>query len=170
MKMGWFAPLVMTALAVILILVGCTSSQIVNTLEDVVTAAEVAVPVIGGASGVPASTISQIVTYLQAVSMATSQAATILSGAGSSAEKSAQIIAAFAGVASGLNLPAGTAGDVVAVVSAVSQAVVRFLSNFPTSPAAPVPTIKISAADQITLSNLKLRSDADLSKLRGMKR
>lgn len=150
---------------VALALISCSSSQIIATLEDVVTAAEIAVTVIGAATGLPANTSAQIVTYLQAVSTATGQASVILAGAGTSAEKAARIVAAFARIAA-LNLPAGTPAQIVAVVRGVGQAVATFLLNFPSNAA---PTVPVSATARLQLSNLKLRSDLIQAKLQGVK-
>jgi hypothetical protein len=152
-----------------LLLVACQTSTVITALEAVVDAAEVAVPVIGAATGLPASTMTAIEDYLQAVSQATSQAATILAGTATSAEKTAEIIAAFAKVAAGLALPAGTTAEVVAVVKAVAQAVVNFLAEFPPA-AASEPSFKVTASDRTKLMNLKARSETLVTTVRGMKR
>ena len=154
-------------LLAVLLMVGCTSSQVISTLESVVSAAEVAIPVIGAATNTPPATINLIVTYLQGVSTASGKASVILSGTGTTAEKSALIVQAFAQVAAGMNLPAGTPTEIVTVINAVAQAVVNFLAQFP---AGSPPAINITAPDYATLSNLKIRSDANVSKLKGMKK
>jgi hypothetical protein len=164
-------PVLASVLILALLASACTSSQIVTTLDAVVSAAEIAIPIIGTAAGLPPAISNLIVTYLAEVSTATGQAATILAGPGTSAQKTAQIIAAFAQVASGLTLPPGTPAQVVTVVNAVVQAVLQFLSNFPVSPAmVAAPVIKLNASDVKKLAGLKTRSDANLAKLQGMKR
>ena len=114
---------------------GCQTSTVISTLENVVSAAEIAIPVIGAATGLSAATSAKIVSYLQEVNIATAQAATILAGTGTSAQKAAEIAKAFAAIAAGCNcVPPGTPQEVVAVVNAVAQAVLQFLSNFPRRP------------------------------------
>jgi type IV pilus biogenesis protein CpaD/CtpE len=159
---------------------GCQTSTIISTLENVVSAAEIAIPVIGAATGLSAATSAKIVTYLQEVNIATAQAATILAGTGTSAQKAAEIAKAFAALANGCKcVPAGTPQEVVSVVEAVAQAVLNFLANFP--PPAPgtivgssqkvsVPTIKISAADRITLANIQSRATKNAVNLKGVKK
>jgi hypothetical protein len=148
------------------LLSACSSSQIVASLEAVVAAAELAVPVIGAAGGIPPQTSAVIVSYLQAVGLATGKASVILAGTGTAAEKSAAIVAAFAQVAA-LNLPPGTPAEIVAVINGVSQAVINFLSPFnPPATAARVGlNWKLSGRDKAKLADLKARSD-EISKVR----
>ena len=156
-----------------LLLSSCSSSQIVATLEAVVSAAEIAIPVIGSAAGLSPQTQTMIVTYLQAVNRATGQASTILSGPGTSAEKAVAIASLFAGVAKGLNLPPGTPTQIINVIQGVANAVMAFLQNFPQSnalkAAAPV-SMKVSRSDKAKLQSLLSRSNASLKKLAVMKK
>ncbi len=149
--------------------VGCQTSTVISTLEGVVSAAEIAIPVIGAATGLSPATSAKIVTYLQEVNIATAQASTILAGTGTSAQKAAQIAKAFASIAAGCNcVPAGTPQEVVAVVNAVAQAVLNFLTNFPPTPAPP-PAVKVSAANRIALANIRTRSEKNMANLKGVK-
>ncbi len=113
-----------------LLLSGCQPSTVISSLEAVVAAAEIALPVIGAAAGLPPATMAGIVQYLQLVDVAITRSATILAGTGTVAEKSALIAQAFAGIANGCGcIPAGTPQTVVAVVNAVIQAISKFLVN-----------------------------------------
>lgn len=169
-------------LALILILcllnVGCSQSEILTTLTLVVTSAEIAIPVIGAAAGIPPPVIALISTYLQSVAAFTSQASDILAGAGTSAEKAAKILEASTAIAKGCKcFPAGIRmaqreadvvqvlaipANVLAVIVGVERAVVNFLVNFRPHPglvgAAP-PAIKLGKADKVALKKLKQRSD-----------
>lgn len=158
-----------------LVTVGCQTSTVISTLEGVVAAAEIAIPVIGAATGLSAATSAKIVTYLQEVNIATAQASTILAGAGTSAQKAAEIAKAFSAVAMGCQcVPAGTPQEVVSVVNAVAQAVLQFLTNFPaTVPGAASvkwPSLKLGAADRIALANIRSRSLQNEAKLKGVKK
>lgn len=129
---------IISVLAIVFLMgAACSRSQVLSTLSAVVVAAEVAVPVIGAATGVPPETIAVIVRYLEAVGKATAAASDILAGTGSAAEKSAQIAQAFATVSKGCNcVKPGTPTQIVNVVEAVAQAVIRFLANFQGGPQA----------------------------------
>ena len=158
----------MILLIVALLMAGCKSSTIISSLEAAVTAAEIAIPVIGAATGLNPNTSAAIVTYLQQVNIAAAQAATILAGAGSSAQKAAQIVQAFAKIAAGCNcVPPGTPQEVVSVVNAVAQAVLNFISNFPVTPAPP-PVIKVSPESRAKLASIRLRAEVNTLKLQGV--
>jgi hypothetical protein len=160
-------------LILVLLTSACQQSTIIATLEGVVSAAEIAIPVIGAATGLNPATSAAIVSYLQQVNIATAQAATILAGTGSSAQKAAQIVQLFAGIAAGCNcIPPGTPQQVVAVVNLVVQAVVNFLANFhPVGVASTAPVkIKITAGDRTKLASIRTRSEKNLANLKGVKK
>jgi hypothetical protein len=155
------------------ILQSCSAPQIIDTLDAVVSAAEVAVPVIAAATNLPPGLASTIVTYLQSVSVAAGKASVIIAGQGTTASKDAQIIAAFAGVVGGA-LPPGTPAEVAAVVQAVAQAVVNFLATIPMPPpsvigAALTKSIRVNPAQKVRLASIKVRADANIVKLKGVK-
>ncbi len=157
-------------LILVLLTSACQTSTVISTLEAVVSAAEIAIPVIGAATGLNPATATAIVSYLQQVNIATAQAATVLAGTGSSAQKAAQIVKLFAGIAAGCNcIPPGTPQEVVAVVNAVAQAVLQFLTNFPPTPA-PAPAIKVTASDRTALTSIRTRAEQNAAKLKGVKK
>lgn len=164
-----FAVVLIVILA--LFLVACQQSTVISSLEAAVSAAEVAIPVIGAATGLNAQTSAAIVTYLQEVNTATAQAATILAETNlTSAQKAAQIVQAFATVTAGCNcLPPGTPQEVVTVVNAVAQAVLNFLTNFKPAPAPP-PVVKVTASTSAALAKLRTRSEQNAAKLKGVKK
>jgi hypothetical protein len=165
-----FTKLAPVAVLILLLLsAACQTSTIISTLEGVVTAAEIAIPVIGAATGLNPATTTAIVSYLQQVNIATAEAATILAGTGTSAQKAALIAKAFAAIAAGCNcIPPGTPQEVVAVVNAVAQAVLQFLTNFP--PATPAPAVKVTASDRTALASIRTRAEQNAAKLKGVKK
>ena len=161
--------LVLLTLAACLLFSSCQPSTVVTTLEGVIAAAEIAIPVIGAATGLPPQTSSLIVTYLQDVSTATGQASTILSGPGTATEKAAQILQVFSKITAGIQLPPGTPPEVQAVLTGVMQAIATFLSNVG---AQPVPAIKarFSEVDKGRLSSIRVRANQTMGRLSAMKK
>lgn len=156
--------------ASVILSTGCQQSTVIATLEDAVSAAEIAIPVIGAATHLNPATSAAIVLYLEQVNIATAKASNILQGTGSTAQKSAEIIQAFAKVAAGCNcIPAGTPAEVVAVVNAVAAAVVKFLENFPPAKATP-PHVKLTPAATAALANIRTRSEKNVASLKGVKK
>jgi hypothetical protein len=157
----------------------CSQSQLITTLNAAVTAAEIAIPVIGAAVGLQPATLTAILTYLKLVSTFTGEAATILAGTGTAVQKSLLISEAAITITKGCNcVPPGTPSEVVTVVEAVVNAVGQFLANFPTTPAVKTAastkaaTVKInfSAADKVTLNQLKSRSDKMMVSLNAIRK
>lgn len=128
------APLAL-ALAVLLILTACSSSQVVSNLQIALDAITVALPVLGGLTGVPPATVAAATTYVAQANQALGQASTILAGPGTDAQKSLQIFAAFAGIAKP-DIPTQY-GALVSIVATVAQEVGKFLESLPAAPAAP---------------------------------
>jgi hypothetical protein len=156
-------------IALVLFSSACQTSTVVTTLENVISAAEIAVPVIGAATHLSPATSTAIVSYLQEVNIATEQSATILAGTGTTAQKSAQIIQAFAKIAAGCNcVPAGTPQEVVAVVNAGAQAVLNFLTNFKAQGVIATSPIKVTASDRTALSKIQARAVQNAAKLKGV--
>jgi hypothetical protein len=117
----------------ILILGGCSSSQIVTNLEIALDAIQAGLPILGGVSGVPAEVVSTAEDYLSAANAALGQASTILAGGGTDAEKTAQILAAFASIAQPA-IPAQY-GAIAQLVSLVAGDIFKFLAGLPSSTA-----------------------------------
>jgi hypothetical protein len=159
-------------LVLALLMSACGTSQVLSTLEAVVAAAEVALPIVGAAAGVPPPVIAAIQVYLRAVSQASAQAAVILAGPGTAAAKAAQITQAFSAIAAGCNcIPPGTPTQVVSVIDAIARAVINFLANFQPPPgssarvAAPKAIAKVSKSDQEKLAAIRARAEIIIQKL-----
>lgn len=114
----------------------CGTSQVIGNLELAVDAVAVALPLIGPAAGLPADTTVQIQKYLSATSTAIGQASDILAGPGTDAQKSAQIVAAFSGIAVPL-VPAQYQG-IAQAVQQVAVLVARFLAALPAATTQPL--------------------------------
>jgi len=158
-----------------LFLAGCSPGPLIGSLEAVVIAAEAAIPIIAAAAGLPPQTTTLIVGFLELVLKAADQATTILAGPGTTAEKSAAIIAAFSNLAQGCNcLPAGTPEVVVNVIDAIAKAIAQFLTHFAPKPgltgSAVAPVIKIGRADRAALAKIRTRAEQNMSKLKDLKK
>ena len=153
---------IFAAIAAILIisLAGCAVSA-VQTLELVVSAAEIALPLIAPSAGVDPATVTAVDGYLAAVSTAVSKASDILAGSGTNAQKAAEITIAFANIADPI-VPAKYQGLANAVAQ-VAAAVEKFLLSQPA--AAPQssakygsPRVAMPGADLAKLAQIKARA------------
>lgn len=152
-----------------LLLTGCQTSTIIRSLEATVVAAEVAIPVIGSATGLPAAVQTEIFMYLRAVNTATTLAASILAAPGDARGKSARILEVFQAIADGVKLPPGTPAEVQAVLTGVMQAVATFLTGLQQPQPGPV-KLAFSGREQSKLQTLKARSMESLGKLEALRR
>jgi hypothetical protein len=140
------------AILLILAMVGCSTSPI-EYLNLAVGALEVVLPLIGPAAGIPPNVISSVESYLGATSDAISKATDILNGPGTSAEKTAQIVAAFAGIAEPI-VPV----QYQALANAVQQValyVAKFLASLP-----PAAGATASQSDLAKLATIRNRAGA----------
>lgn len=134
----------------LLLLIGCTGTQITTTLQTVVDAVSVALPIL--TATLPSLTPDQsrqIVGYLRAVSTAVKETTAELQTADSSTIKASKIVAFFASAA--IPTIPGLSPTVQMILQAVDATVQAFLSTFKpagaaartTAPAAP-PAAKIT--------------------------
>jgi hypothetical protein len=151
------------ALVISFTLIGCSTAEVVNSLDTVANVAAVAVPIIFATGAVPldAATQTAIVGYLQSVNTAVIQTGAELQTTDVTQVKASKIVGYFA-VAVAPNLPAGTPQAVATAVSAVSGAVTSFLSQFKLNAkavrgGAPTYTVKVpttfSPTERSTLSH-----------------
>ena len=140
------------AAVLILAMAGCSTSPL-EYLQLAITAAEIALPLVGPAAGVDPATVTAVDNYLSATSGAITQATDILAGPGTDAQKAAQIIAAFAAIAAPI-IP-GQYSALATAVEQVAQAIAKFIASLPaTSTATHAP----GAADAVKLSAVKARA------------
>jgi hypothetical protein len=161
-------------LIILILLSSCTSSQIVSNLEIALDAISAGLPILATVSSVPADVVTSAETYLTAANSALGQASTILAGGGTDAEKSALIIAAFAGIAAPA-IPAQYQA-IAQLVSVVAADVAKFLAGLPSAQGAANaakygdPTTKWSDRDRARLAHALSVANANsvaLAKLRG---
>jgi hypothetical protein len=151
------------AIAALLILsmIGCTTSPI-QILDLAVGAAELVLPLIGSAAHIDPAVQTAVEGYLSAASGAIAQASDILAGPGTDGQKSAAIVAAFAGIAVPI-VPAQYQA-IANAVQALAQYIAQFLGSLPAPMAmAHTATAKasvhtLSASDQATLTKIKARA------------
>lgn len=121
------------AIAAMLILLGCTTSTVITDLQVALDAVTVALPVLAGLTGVPADVSTAVTNYVAAANEALGQAATILDGPDTDAEKAAAVAAAFAGVAAPV-VPSQYA-VLASLVQTIAQDVAAFLASVPSTQA-----------------------------------
>lgn len=163
----------MLLLTLILGMTSCKLSDVTSTLQNVVSVTTIAVPIIAVAANVPPATVDLVVGYLGAISEATSQASTILSADLTDAQKSVQITGAFAKIVAP-KLPPGTPQNIVNAVGAVADAVSKFLTNLtPVSgtlkAGAPTKSL-VKNSDKAALTEIKTKAEANISKLKMIKK
>lgn len=149
-------------LAVLLILAlfsaGCSSSNVVTTLDAAVAAAEVAVTIIETTGGITQAQAVTIETYLQAVGSASSIASTELATNDSATRKAQVIIAAFDKAVISTNalnqLPPAISGAIQAVIAAV-QSFLQTIS--PAVKTAKLGAVKLNAQEAARLSGIHTR-------------
>ncbi len=162
------------ALAIVLMaalmLTGCQPSTVITSLRAVLVTAEVLVQVLGATAGIPPEVLAAVALYGQAVNAFIVQAAIILDGPGTLAEKGALLTQAAVSIADGCNcLPPGTPQAVVDAVNAVVKGLGDFLGNFqPKQAALAAQTIKLSRTDRAALSNIRGRAEQNLAKLKDL--
>jgi hypothetical protein len=145
----------------ILFLSSCSSNQAIADLQVAVDLADIAFQAVAASASIPPDVQTLVVNYLQATDTALSQASAILAGPGTSAEKAAQVTAAFAAAVKPL-LPAGTSQVVASAVNAVAAAIAKFLEHFAWT--VPIPKAK---PDQVKALNATQRkAQANLQRMK----
>jgi hypothetical protein len=139
-----------TAVAVLLVLclVGCGESTVIQNLQMSLDAIATAFPIIAALTGVPANVTVDVEAYLDATNTALGQASTILAGPGTDAQKTAQIVAAFAAVAKPV-VPVQYA-SLVTLIGVVAADVAQFLASLP--PSSATGTTSLSTANRAKLA------------------
>jgi hypothetical protein len=159
-------------LAVILIgllsLSGCFTPTVITDLQIALDAISAALPVLTNLAGIPSATATAVLAYITATNQALGQASTILSGAGTDAEKAAEITAAFANIA--VPVVPGQYAALVSLVATVAADVASFLASVPgkTSAAAKLSathTTLWSAADRLRLQHCQSTANENALKL-----
>jgi hypothetical protein len=174
--------LVVFMLAVMIMTTSCGANQVITSLEVVVTAAEVALPIVAGQVGLSPTTLAAILGYLKNVNVAIAESSTILASTTlTTLQKSEQVILLFTSLAKGCScLPKGTPQVVVDVIDGVVRAIANFLANVkppvlppgtvvgaaPKSARSSAIKVKVSASDKTKLDNIKARAMVQVAKIK----
>ena len=151
---------VVLVLVLSLLLVACNQGQITTGLQLVLTAVQIAVPVIGSQVGVDPTILALVTQYLSAVNTSVNKSSTVLADPElSGAVKSAKVVQIFSEAAEP-NLPAGTPQLLVTTTGKVAAAVADFLTNFKTPDGKlkalpPGHKIKLTAKDKSALKKIQ---------------
>jgi hypothetical protein len=155
------------AMIAIALLLGaaCSPSKMLRGLTAIVNAAEYAFDQGGKLAGLDPATIAAADKWLEALSKGTAAVADILEGPGTGVEKSALIVQALSGFASGCGcLKPGTPTLFVNAMNAVSQAVVEFLKGFQPTRGLGAPSVSaietVTSASSKELTDIRKRSEA----------
>lgn len=155
---------------VFILLVGqwaCTQNQIVTSIQTVIMVGQAALPIIAGATGLPASTVQMIANYMGAVSAALQAGLNIASKGGTKAQVAAQIVSACAGIAQPV-LPTGTPSNVATAVANFANSVNDLLRQLQTPQAARSPQkLKITQKELDELTKKNADWAAEIIKLKG---
>jgi outer membrane lipoprotein SlyB len=147
-----------------LVLVGCGASTAIENLQLAVDAVTAALPIIGTISGIPPATITRVTTYLDATNQALAQSASILAAPGTDAQKTAQIVGAFAGIAEPVVPPQYAA--IAGLVQTIARDVASFIASLP--PATATTTTALSADQRARLAKIAARAKTNRESLAHM--
>jgi len=124
----------LVAIAVCLSMVGCTQSQIINDIDIALNAAQVAIPIVAGAAGLPAAQVAAILTWIEAAVKALGSVSNRLSAGGSTAEVAAGITADLAGVVASVPDLQGVPASIASVVQTLATDVQKVLATYGAKP------------------------------------
>jgi hypothetical protein len=116
-------------------MIGCTQSQIINDIDIALSAAQVAIPIVAGAAGLPAARTAEILTWIQAAVKALGSVSNRLSAGGSAGEVAAGITADLAGVVASVPDLQGLPASVASTVEALATDVQNVLATYGTKSA-----------------------------------
>src|ERR1017187_2522214 len=121
---------VVIVIAVCLSMIGCTQSQIINDIDIALSAAQVAIPIVAGAAGLPAAQMAEILTWIQAAVKALGSVSNRLSVGGSTAEVAAGITADLAGVVASVPDLPGLPSSIATTVQTLATDVQNVLATY----------------------------------------
>ena len=121
---------VVIVIAVCLCMIGCTQSQIINDIDIALSAAQVAIPIVAGAAGLPAAQMAEILTWVQAAVKALGSVSNRLAVGGSTGVVAAGITADLAGVVASVPDLQGVPASIASVVQALATDVQNVLATY----------------------------------------
>ncbi len=147
-----------------LALIGCTAGTLVNTLNLIVDAAEVALPLLTTLAGVPASITTPALAWLSAVTTVVPEVTAELASTDSSVVKAQKITADFQSVINGPAFTGSVPPRVAAIVQTVTAAISVFLSELAQTSTTPLATAaqpyRLTAGDRHVLSGIVSRANS----------
>jgi hypothetical protein len=146
----------LSILMLLLFTAGCTSNQVITSLDVAVTATEVALPIVAGATGMSPALTASIMTYLQDADQALALAAQEQSSSDSDQVKAAKILAFFASV----KIPnlAGAPAAVVQAIQTIASDIAKYLANYQPTPPGTSFNLKPSSNDRLKLDGIRARA------------
>lgn len=123
---------VVIAIALCLCTIGCSESQVITDIDIALSAAQVAIPIVG-AAGLPVGQTTEILTWIQAALNALGSVSNRLSAGGTAAEISAGITADLAGVAASVPNLEGVPSTIATAVEALANDVRNLLLEYGTT-------------------------------------
>jgi hypothetical protein len=152
------------AVVLVLALVGCGTSTVINNLQLAIDAVTAGLPIIANLTGVPPATVAQVTKYLDDVNTALGQASLILSATATDAVKAAKIAQIFATVVKP-DVPAQYQA-IVGLVATIAQDVAQFLSSVPSSPTG---TTTFTTAQRTQLAKITRQTVANTPTIQQLK-
>jgi len=113
-------------------MIGCTQSQVINDIDIALNAAQVAIPIVAGAAGLPAAQAAEILTWIQAALKALGSVSNRLSAGGTTAEVSVGITADLAGVVASVPDLQGLPSSIASVVQTLATDIQNVLATYGT--------------------------------------
>ena len=160
------------AIAVCVCMIGCTQSQIINDIDIALSAAQVAIPIVAGAAGLPAAQMAEILTWIQAAVKALGSVSNRLSVGGSTGVVSAGITADLAGVVASVPDMQGVPSSIATAVQALATDVQKVLATYGTKSSIALRShsalgvrVQFGRSDQKKIAELKAK---DLAALRAV--
>jgi len=126
----WTRTLAVVIAIVCLCMIGCTQSQIINDIDIALSAAQVAIPIVAGAAGLPAAQMAEILTWIQAAVKALGSVSNRLSVGGSTAEVAAGITADLAGVVASVPDLQGVPSSIATAVQTLAGDLQKVLATY----------------------------------------
>ncbi len=117
-------------IAVCLSMIGCTQSQVISDIDIALSAAQVAIPIVAGAAGLPAARVAEILTWIEAAVKALGSVSNRLSVGGPAGEVAAGITADLAGVVASVPDLQGVPASIATVVQTLATDVQKVLATY----------------------------------------
>jgi hypothetical protein len=118
------------AVLLCLVLVACTQSQIINSIDVALTAASIALPIVASAVGLPPATVAEIVSWIQTALKGLSAVSDDLLTGGPAATVAAKITADLSGVVASEPDLTGMPVAIASVVQALASDVRDILGTY----------------------------------------